>query len=134
MAAQAELEYVHATQFTTEAVARFAPRRRGRADARRTRVPGQRRQRSQRDGLKLAPRYHLAHGEADRHVILRSPAYHGNSSGAPTHPTGQRSPSATSPGSRQTVRALLANPYRDDRSGTEHGRGRPLSSATGPTG
>jgi adenosylmethionine-8-amino-7-oxononanoate aminotransferase len=123
MAAQAGLlEYVHSTQFTTEAVARFAshvaevvPMR----DARVFPVSGG--SEANETALKLARAYHLAYGETERHVILaRFGAYHGNSRGALDASDRTAVTVGYEPWLGQTVRVPLANPYRDARSGAEH--------------
>src|SRR5690606_36071570 len=78
MAAQAAaVEYVHATQFTTEALSQFAARVAEVVpvdDARVFPVSGG--SEANESAIKLARAYHLARGE-DRHVILaRRGAYH----------------------------------------------------------
>jgi adenosylmethionine-8-amino-7-oxononanoate aminotransferase len=123
MSAQAAaVEYVHATQFTTDTVDRFA-----RAvaavvpidDARVFPVSGG--SEANETALKLARSYHLATGAPGRHlVIAREGAYHGNSRGA-LDASGRASLRAGyEPWLGQTVRVPLANPYRDCRTGAEH--------------
>jgi adenosylmethionine-8-amino-7-oxononanoate aminotransferase len=123
MAAQAGLlEYVHATQFTTEAVARFAAHVAEVVPMSEARVfPVSGGSEANETALKLARAYHLAHGETDRHVILaRLGAYHGNSRGALDASNRASVTVGYEPWLGQTVRVPLANPYRDDRTGAEH--------------
>ena len=123
MSAQAAaVEYVHATQFTTEAVDRFASAVAAVVpidDARVFPVSGG--SEANETALKLARSYHLATGDTERHlVIARQGAYHGNSRGA-LDASGRASLRAGyEPWLGQTVRVPLANPYRDDRTGVEH--------------
>ena len=123
MAAQAgQLEYVHSTQFTTEPVARFAahvaevvPM----ADARVFPVSGG--SEANETALKLARAYHLAHREAERHVVLaRFGAYHGNTRGVLDASNRASVTVGYEPWLGQTVRVPLANPYRDERTGAQH--------------
>ena len=129
MAAQAGLlEYVHSTQFTTEAVARFAahvaevvPMR----DARVFPVSGG--SEANETALKLARAYHLAHGETERHIVLaRLGAYHGNTRGVLDASNRASVTVGYEPWLGQTVRVPLANPYRDAaQRGGARGRDRP---------
>ena len=123
MAAQAGLlEYVHSTQFTTEAVARFAAHVADvvpMPDARVFPVSGG--SEANETALKLARAYHLAHGETERHIVLaRFGAYHGNTRGALDASDRASVTVGYEPWLGQTVRVPLANPYRDQRSGAEH--------------
>lgn len=123
MAAQATmLEYVHSTQFTTEAVARFAEHVAGVVpidDARVFPVSGG--SEANETALKLARAYHLAHGETGRHVVLaRFGAYHGNTRGVLDASDRASVTVGYEPWLGQTVRVPLANPYRDPRTGAEH--------------
>ncbi len=118
----ASVEYVHATQFGTEAVERFASRLAGVVpldDARVFPVSGG--SEANETALKLARSFHVARGDHERHVVLaRAGAYHGNSRGAldATDRAGLRA--ASEPWLGQTVRVPMANPYRDDRTGADH--------------
>jgi adenosylmethionine-8-amino-7-oxononanoate aminotransferase len=123
MAAQARaVEYVHATQFATDAVGEFADRLAAVvpiADARVFPVSGG--SEANETALKLARSYHLARGDRDRHVVLaREGAYHGNSRGAldASDRVGLRA--GYEPWLGHTVRVPMVNPYRDDRSGADH--------------
>jgi adenosylmethionine-8-amino-7-oxononanoate aminotransferase len=118
----AAVEYVHATQFTTSALADFADRVAARVpvdDARVFPVSGG--SEANETALKLARSYHLARGESDRHLVLaREGAYHGNSRGALDASGRAGLRAGYEPWLGQTVRVPLVNPYRDQRSGVEH--------------
>ena len=123
MAAQAEqLAYVHASQFESRPLHRFADRVAGLApvdDARVFPVSGG--SEANESALKLARAYHLARGEADRHVVIaRGGAYHGNSRGALDASDRLLLTSAFEPWLGLTARAPSVQPYRDGRSGAEH--------------
>jgi hypothetical protein len=123
MAAQASaVEYVHATQFSTEAVERFAARLAAVVpmdDARVFPVSGG--SEANETALKLARSYHVANGEHERHVVLaRAGAYHGNSRGALDASDRSGLRAVYEPWLGQTVRVPMANPYRDERSGADH--------------
>jgi adenosylmethionine-8-amino-7-oxononanoate aminotransferase len=123
MAAQAgAVEYVHATQFTTEVLVRATDRLAGVVpvdDARIFPVSGG--SEANETALKLARAYHLARGEGDRHVVLaRAAAYHGNSRGALDASDREGLRAGYEPWLGQSVRVPLVNPYRDERSGEEH--------------
>jgi adenosylmethionine-8-amino-7-oxononanoate aminotransferase len=123
MAAQAAvLEYVHSTQFTTEAVARFAAHVAEVVpvdDARVFPVSGG--SEANETALKLARAYHLARDEPERHVVLaRFGAYHGNTRGVLDASNRASVTVGYEPWLGRTVRVPLANPYRDERSGAEH--------------
>ncbi len=123
MTAQAaEVEYVHATQFSTHAVTVFAERLAAVApvdDARVFPVSGG--SEANETALKLARSYHVARGDHDRHVVLaREGAYHGNSRGALDASDRLGLRAGYEPWLGKTVRVPMANPYRDDRSGAEH--------------
>ena len=123
MAAQAAaVEYVHATQFGTEAVERFATRMAAVVpidDARVFPVSGG--SEANETALKLARSYHVARGDHDRHVVLaRAGAYHGNSRGALDASDRSGLRAAYEPWLGQTVRVPMTNPYRDGRSGVDH--------------
>jgi adenosylmethionine-8-amino-7-oxononanoate aminotransferase len=123
MTAQAELlEYVHSTQFTTEAVARFAGHVAEVAPMRDARVfPVSGGSEANETALKLARAYHLARGDTERHVVLaRLGAYHGNTRGALDASNRASVTVGYEPWLGQTVRVPLANPYRDDRTGAQH--------------
>jgi adenosylmethionine-8-amino-7-oxononanoate aminotransferase len=116
------VDYVHATQFTTDVLATFA---RSLAavvpvdDARVFPVSGG--SEANETALKLARSYHVARGDHDRHVVLaRAAAYHGNSRGALDASDRSTLRAGYEPWLGQTVRVPMANPYRDPRSGTEH--------------
>jgi adenosylmethionine-8-amino-7-oxononanoate aminotransferase len=123
MAAQAAaVEYVHASQFGTEAVERFAARMAAVVpidDARVFPVSGG--SEANETALKLARSFHVARGEHDRHVILaRAGAYHGNSRGALDASDRSGLRAVFEPWLGQTVRVPMANPYRDQRTGADH--------------
>jgi adenosylmethionine-8-amino-7-oxononanoate aminotransferase len=123
MSAQAaEVEYVHATQFTTHSIAEFAERLAALApvdDARIFPVSGG--SEANETALKLARSYHLAQGDGDRHVVLaREGAYHGNSRGVLDASDRLGLRAGYEPWLGQTVRVPMANPYRDPRNGAEH--------------
>ncbi|MDW3216383.1 MAG: aminotransferase class III-fold pyridoxal phosphate-dependent enzyme [Ilumatobacteraceae bacterium] len=123
MAGQAaSVEYVHATQFSTEAVERFADRLAAVVpvdDARVFPVSGG--SEANETALKLARSFHVARGDHERHVVLaRVGAYHGNSRGALDASDRSGLRAAYEPWLGQTVRVPMANPYRDCRSGADH--------------
>jgi adenosylmethionine-8-amino-7-oxononanoate aminotransferase len=123
MAAQAAaVEYVHATQFGTDAIERFADRLAALVpidDARVFPVSGG--SEANETALKLARSFHVARGDHDRHVVLaRAGAYHGNSRGALDASDRSGLRAAYEPWLGQTVRVPMANPYRDDRTGADH--------------
>ena len=123
MAAQAAaVEYVHATQFGTEAVERFADRLAAVVpidDARVFPVSGG--SEANETALKLARSFHVARGDHDRHVVLaRAGAYHGNSRGALDASDRSGLRAVYEPWLGQTVRVPMANPYRDQRTGADH--------------
>jgi len=123
MADQASaVAYVHATQFSTNAVARLARRIAGLApvdDARVFPVSGG--SEANETALKLARSYHVARGDLDRHVVLaREGAYHGNSRGALDASDRSALRAGYEPWLGQTVRVPMANAYRDQRTGAEH--------------
>lgn len=123
MASQAAtLAYVHPTQFETEPLHHFASRLAALVpvdDARVFPVSGG--SEANESALKLARSYHLARGDADRHVVIaRAGAYHGNSRGALDASDRSTLKAGYEPWLGQTVRVPLANPYRDGMSGVEH--------------
>jgi adenosylmethionine-8-amino-7-oxononanoate aminotransferase len=123
MAAQAaRVAYVHATQFETEPLHRFADRLAALVpvdDARVFPVSGG--SEANESALKLARSYHLARGDADRHVVIaRAGAYHGNSRGALDASDRSLLKAGYEPWLGQTVRVPLANPYRDGMTGADH--------------
>ena len=123
MAAQAAaVAYVHATQFETEPLHRFADRLAALVpvdDARVFPVSGG--SEANESALKLARAYHLARGDAERHVVLaRAGAYHGNSRGALDASDRASLKAGYEPWLGQTVRVPLVNPYRDGMSGADH--------------
>lgn len=123
MAAQAaSLEYVHATQFSTGAVERFAARLARVVpvdDARVFPVSGG--SEANETALKLARSFHVARGDHGRHVVLaRAGAYHGNSRGVLDASDRSGLRAGYEPWLGQTVRVPMANPYRDERSGVDH--------------
>lgn len=123
MAAQAaSVEYVHATQFGTEAVERFAARMAAVVPLDAARVfPVSGGSEANETALKLARSYHVARGDHDRHVVLaRAGAYHGNSRGALDASDRFGLRAVYEPWLGQTVRVPMANPYRDGRSGADH--------------
>ncbi|MFP5489455.1 MAG: aspartate aminotransferase family protein [Acidimicrobiia bacterium] len=123
MAAQAAtIAYVHATQFESEPLHRFADRLATLVpvdDARVFPVSGG--SEANESALKLARSYHLARGDTGRHVVLaRAGAYHGNSRGALDASDRSLLKAGYEPWLGQTVRVPLANPYRDGMSGADH--------------
>ncbi len=123
MATQAaSVEYVHATQFTTEAVERFAARMAAVVPIDAARIfPVSGGSEANETALKLARSFHVARGDHDRHVVLaRAGAYHGNSRGALDASDRSGLRAAYEPWLGQTVRVPMANPYRDGRSGADH--------------
>lgn len=118
----AAIAYVHATQFESEPLHRFADRLAHRApvdDARVFPVSGG--SEANESALKLARSYHLARGDTNRHVVLaRAGAYHGNSRGVLDASDRSALRAGYEPWLGQTVRVPLVNPLRDDRSGSEH--------------
>ena len=139
MAAQAGLlEYVHSTQFTTEAVARFAAHVAEVVPMRAARVfPVSGGSEANETAIKLARAYHLAHGETERHVILaRLGAYHGNTRGALDASDRASVTVGYEPWLGQTVRVPLVNPYRDatQRGGSTRPRSTASSGPPDPDG
>jgi adenosylmethionine-8-amino-7-oxononanoate aminotransferase len=123
MAAQAAaVDYVHATQFTTEVLADLADRLARRLPMDDPRVfPVSGGSEANETALKLARAFHVARGEHERHVVLaRQGAYHGNSRGALDASDRSALRAGYEPWLGQTVRVPLANPYRDGRTGAEH--------------
>ncbi|MEO6651052.1 MAG: aminotransferase class III-fold pyridoxal phosphate-dependent enzyme [Ilumatobacteraceae bacterium] len=121
MAAQAAaVDYVHATQFTTEALHRYADRVAGIVPIDDVRVfPVSGGSEANETALKLARSYHLARGE-DRHVIVaRSGAYHGNTRGVLDASDRAGLRAGYEPWIGRTLRVPSANRYRDDRTGAE---------------
>ncbi len=123
MAAQASaVEYVHATQFSTEAVERFATRLAAVVPVDEARIfPVSGGSEANETALKLARSFHVSRGDHDRHVVLaRAGAYHGNSRGALDASDRSGLRAAYEPWLGQTVRVPMTNPYRDGLSGAEH--------------
>jgi adenosylmethionine-8-amino-7-oxononanoate aminotransferase len=123
MAAQAgAVDYVHATQFSTLPLERFARRVAAIVpvdDARVFPVSGG--SEANETAIKLARSYHLAVGDDERHVILaRQGAYHGNSRAALDASDRSSLRAGYEPWLGQTVRVPMANPYRDERTGADH--------------
>ncbi|MDA2974214.1 MAG: aminotransferase class III-fold pyridoxal phosphate-dependent enzyme, partial [Actinomycetota bacterium] len=123
MSAQAAaVDYVHATQFTTESAERFAGRVAAVVPVDGARVfPVSGGSEANETALKLARAFHLANGDADRHVIIaRVGAYHGNSRGALDASDRLGLRAGYEPWLGQTERVSAVNPLRDGRSGVEH--------------
>ena len=123
MSAQAAaVDYVHATQFTTESAERFAGRVAAVVPVDGARVfPVSGGSEANETALKLARAFHLANGDADRHVIVaRVGAYHGNSRGALDASDRLGLRAGYEPWLGQTERVPAVNPLRDGRSGVEH--------------
>ena len=123
MSAQAAaVDYVHATQFTTESAERFAGRVAAVVPVDGARVfPVSGGSEANETALKLARAVHLANGDADRHVIIaRVGAYHGNSRGALDASDRLGLRAGYEPWLGQTQRVPAVNPLRDGRSGVEH--------------
>jgi adenosylmethionine-8-amino-7-oxononanoate aminotransferase len=123
MAAQAaEIAYVHATQFESEPLHRFADRLAAVVPVDEARVfPVSGGSEANESALKLARSYHLARGDAGRHIVLaRAGAYHGNSRGALDTSDRSALRAGYEPWLGQTVRVPSVQPYRDPRSGEEH--------------
>lgn len=123
MATQAAtLAYVHATQFETGPLQSLADRLGALApvdDARVFPVSGG--SEANESAMKLARSYHLARGDADRHVVIaRAGAYHGNSRGALDASDRSSLRAGYEPWLGQTVRVPYANPYRDGLTGADH--------------
>ncbi len=118
----ASVDYVHATQFTTEAVERFAERVAAVVPVDSARVfPVSGGSEANETAFKLARAFHLANGDVDRHVIVaRAGAYHGNSRGALDTSDRLGLRSGYEPWLGQTERVPAVNPLRDERSGAEH--------------
>lgn len=118
----ASVDYVHATQFTTEAVERFAERVAAVVPVDSARVfPVSGGSEANETAFKLARAFHLANGDVDRHVIVaRVGAYHGNSRGALDTSDRLGLRSGYEPWLGQTERVPAVNPLRDERSGAEH--------------
>lgn len=118
----AALAYVHASQFESESLHRFADRLAALVpvdDARVFPVSGG--SEANESALKLARSFHLARGDVDRHIVIaRAGAYHGNSRGALDASDRSLLKAGYEPWLGQTVRVPLVNPYRDDMSGAEH--------------
>jgi adenosylmethionine-8-amino-7-oxononanoate aminotransferase len=121
MAGQAAaVDYVHATQFTTPALDRYADRLAPLVPVDDVRVfPVSGGSEANETALKLARSYHLARGE-DRHVVVaRAGAYHGNTRGVLDASDRAGLVRGYEPWIGRTLRVPSANRYRDERSGTE---------------
>ena len=123
MTAQAAaVEYVHATQFETPVLGRFAHSVAELAPVDEARVfPVSGGSEANESAIKLARSYHLARGDTERHVVLaRAGSYHGNSRGALDASDRATVADGYEPWLGLTVRVPAANPYRDDRTGEQH--------------
>lgn len=123
MASQAgSVDYVHATQFSTEAVEAFASRLAERVPVDGAKVfPVSGGSEANETAFKLARAYHVARGDTDRHIVIaRSGAYHGNSRGALDASDRESLRSVYEPWLGQTVRVPSVNPYRDGLTGADH--------------
>jgi len=121
MAAQgAAVDYVHATQFGTTTLNSYASRLAEVVPVDDLRVfPVSGGSEANETALKLARSYHLARGE-DRHVIVaRTGAYHGNTRGVLDASDRELLHRGYEPWIGKTLRVPSANPYRDQRSGSE---------------
>lgn len=118
----AEVDYVHATQFETAVLHELAGRVAAIApvdDARVFPVSGG--SEANESAFKLARSFHLARGDADRHlVIARSGAYHGNSRGALDASDRSALRAGYEPWLGNTVRVAAANRFRDARTAADH--------------
>ncbi len=123
MAQQAStVDYVHATQFTNEPLARFAARVAALApvdDAYLFAVSGG--SEANETALKMARSFHVASGDPDRHIVIaRSAAYHGNSRGALDASDRSALRSGYEPWLGQTLRVSAANVYRSTMTAEDH--------------
>ena len=116
----ATVDYVHATQFETETLARYAGKLAPLVPVDDVRVfPVSGGSEANETALKLARSYHLARGD-DRHlVVAREGAYHGNTRGVLDASDRAGLHRGYEPWIGQTVRVPGANPYRDERTGAE---------------
>ena len=123
MAEQARrVDYVHATQFCTSAMEEYAAELAPLVpldDARIYPVSGG--SEAIETALKLVRAYHLARGDADRHVIIaRRGSYHGNSRGALDASGREPLRAPYLPWLGQTVHVPPLYPYRHPMTATEH--------------
>ena len=118
----ARVSYVHAHSFETDALAKFAAHVAALVPIDGARVfPVSGGSEANESAITLARSYHLARGDADRHVVIaRRGAYHGNSRGALDASHRAALTANYEPWLGQTARVPFVNPYRDARSGEEH--------------
>ncbi len=116
----ASVDYVHATQFGSIALERYAEALAPLVPIDDVRIfPVSGGSEANETAFKLARAYHLARGE-DRHLIAaRHGAYHGNTRGVLDASDRLALSNGYEPWIGQTVRVPMANTYRDERSGTE---------------
>ncbi len=114
----ASVDYVHATQFGSLALDRYAEALAPLVPVDDVRIfPVSGGSEANETAFKLARSYHLAKGE-DRHLIAaRHGAYHGNTRGVLDASDRIALSRGYEPWIGRTVRVPMANPYRDDRSG-----------------
>jgi len=116
------VDYVHATQFDTEAMEAYAAELAPLVpldDARVYPVSGG--SEAVETALKLARAYHLARGDRDRHVIIaRRGSYHGNSRGALDASGRDPLRSPYLPWLGQAIHVPPLYPYRHPMTGAEH--------------
>ncbi|MEZ5342217.1 MAG: aminotransferase class III-fold pyridoxal phosphate-dependent enzyme, partial [Acidimicrobiales bacterium] len=123
MAQQAStVDYVHATQFQNQPLARFADRLARLApvhDNAIFTVSGG--SEANETAIKMARAYHVATGSPDRHIIIaRHGAYHGNSRGALDASDRAALRSGYEPWLGHTVKIASANVYRSDWTAADH--------------
>ncbi len=116
----ASVDYVHATQFDSVALGRYADAVAPLVPVDDVRIfPVSGGSEANETAFKLARAYHLARGE-DRHLIAaRQGAYHGNTRGVLDASDRIALSRGYEPWIGKTVRVPMANPYRDDRTGAE---------------
>ncbi|MCP3938521.1 MAG: aspartate aminotransferase family protein [Actinomycetia bacterium] len=116
----ATVDYVHATQFGSEALEAYATALAPLVPIDDVRVfPVSGGSEANETALKLARQYHLARGE-DRHLIVaRGGAYHGNTRGVLDASDRNALARGYEPWIGMTLRAPMVHPYRDNRSGEE---------------
>ncbi len=114
----ASVDYVHATQFGSLALVRYAEALAPLVPVDDVRIfPVSGGSEANETAFKLARAYHLARGE-DRHLIAaRHGAYHGNTRGVLDASDRPALSNGYEPWIGRTVRVPMANTYRDDRSG-----------------
>jgi adenosylmethionine-8-amino-7-oxononanoate aminotransferase len=116
------VDYVHASQFASEPVQRFADRLAPHVPMDAARVfPVSGGSEAVESAIKLARAYQLAVGQEDRHIIIaRSASYHGNSRAALDASDRSTLRAGYEPWLGQTVRVSAPNPYREARIGLDY--------------